>query len=252
MKRTFNYPMTKKRILLYCFLMAAIILISDSASFASRPFISTDASVADPGRLQLELGFFNFIHDRKNIFNIPSLKFNYGLIRDWEIVAESDIQVYNGESNRDFEIISPAIFSKNILWEGILQGKQGPSFAVESGILLPSSVKGERNIGLSSVGIMSYKFSDFLFHINAGAELDRVNFKSNAVWGIIGEYPFEGRFRLVGEIAGTAQHDGPPENSALIGFVWNSGKVDYDFGFRKGLSDDAPDWELTSGVTFYF
>ena len=53
------YQMAKKRILLYCFLTVAAAAIRPAVSFAYRPFISTDASVAEPNRLQMELGGFS-------------------------------------------------------------------------------------------------------------------------------------------------------------------------------------------------
>ncbi len=242
----------KNRILFYCFLMFAIIIMGTDKALGYRPFVSTDASVAEPNKLQMELGFFRFLHDKKNSLDVPSLRASYGITKNWQVAAESDIQVYKEGKDRNFEIIAPAISTTTILREGILQGKEGPSFAAEFDVLLPSTSKGERNTGLSGVGIMSYKFSDVLFHINAGMELDRVNFKSKALWGIIMEYPFEGKLRIVSEINGTAQHDEPPQNFGLIGFIWSVGKADFDFGFRKGLSDSASDVELTSGVTFYF
>ncbi len=248
-----NFINQKSKIYSYYFLLLGAIITVTDTSLAYRPFVSTDAAVAETGRTEVEWGFFNFSHDHdnENLLDVPSLRLNYGFQKNSEVVAEGILQIYKQSSDRDLELKEPAVSLKTIWLEGILQGKDGPSFATEVGILLPSTIEEERNTGFSAVGIISYKLSDFLFHINAGMERDR-NFKSNAVWGIIGEYPFEGKFRIAGEINGTAQNDEQPENSALIGFIWTIGKADYDFGFRKGLSDIAPDWELTAGVTFNF
>ena len=60
------------------------------------------------------------------------------------------------------------------------------------------------------------------------------------------------KFRLVAEINGSFQRDGQPENSGLIGFIWDSGGFDLDFGIRKGFSAEASDWALTTGVAISF
>ncbi|MEE9160638.1 MAG: hypothetical protein V3V73_02510, partial [Gammaproteobacteria bacterium] len=66
------------------------------------------------------------------------------------------------------------------------------------------------------------------------------------------EYPFDGKFRVVGEINGTFQRRGLPSNSGLIGFIWELGDFNLDFGVRRGFSSTASDWGLTTGITFSF
>ncbi len=246
--------MAKKRILLYCFLTVAAEAIRPCDSFAYRPFISTDASVAEPNKLQLELGFFQFTHDKENTLDIPSLKFSYGVIKDWQFAAEADVQVYRQNHGGDFELIQPQLSVTKILRDGILQNKQGPSLAAEFDIDLPSTAKDGGEAGLGGIGIMSCEISDFLFHLNAGITATRPDFKPASIWGIIAEYPVNDKFRAVGELNGTGANanNDPAQTFGLIGFIWSIKKADYDFGFRKGLSDAAPDWELTAGVTFYF
>ena len=123
---------------------------------------------------------------------------------------------------------------------------------MEFGVLFPSTVSGEHTTGLEAIGIYSGKFSDFVYHINIGGELDRADFALNGIWGVILEYPFDSKFRVVGEINGTFQHHGLPSNSGLIGFIWELGDIDLDFGVRRGLSSTASDWALTTGITFSF
>ncbi len=66
------------------------------------------------------------------------------------------------------------------------------------------------------------------------------------------EYPFEGKLRIVGEINGIVKNKGLSEASRLVGCIWRVKGIDFDFGARKGFSDAAADWELTSGMTIYF
>lgn len=235
--------------------IVSIILVAISRyAFAYRPFISTDAAVAQKGKLEIELGLFEITRERgKNEIIVPSLRLNYGILKNWEIVGEFDVQVFKEGEDRNLELREPALFLKGILREGILQNKEGPSFAIEFGVLFSSTVVEERKAGLEGIAILSDNISDlFLYHINVGGELDRENFDLNAIWGTIIEYPFEGRFRLVGEVNGTIKNSGNHEVFGLIGFIWEINGVAIDFGVRKGLSDAATDWELTTGVTFSF
>jgi hypothetical protein len=215
--------------------------------------VSTDAAVVEKGETEIEIGLFGISHDKGlDEITIPSLIYNYGLSDTWELVAEFDIQIYKEGEERDRELKDPALFLKGVLQEGILQGKEGTSIAVEFGALLPSSVEGEKKTGLEGIGIYSGKLSDFVYHLNFGGELDRKDFGLNGIWGAILEYPFDSKFRLVGEVNGTFKRHGLPSNSGLIGFIWEMGDIMFDFGIRRGFSDAASDWELTAGITFSF
>jgi len=220
---------------------------------AYRPFIFTDAAVAALKEWEIELGLFSMTHDRviDEIFS-PSLKFNYGIAKNWELVAEFDLQVYKQGKDRNRELTDPAFFLKGVLREGILQDKRGISFVVELGILLPSTVEGERKAGLEGIVVFSGKLSDLMFHINLGGEFDRESFAPHGIWGMILEYPIAKRLQLVGEINGSFQNDEPSEYSGLIGLIYDAGGFDVDFGFRKGFSSAASDWALTTGMTISF
>ncbi|MBW8040909.1 MAG: hypothetical protein FVQ85_13015 [Planctomycetes bacterium] len=221
--------------------------------YAYRPFVSTDAAVVEKGETEIEIGLFGISHDEGlDEITIPSLIYNYGLSDTWEFVAEFDVQVYKEGEERDRELKDPALFLKGVLQEGILQGKEGTSIAVEFGALLPSTVRGKRDAGIEGIGILSGKASDLTYHFNFGGELDREDFGFNAIWGIILEYPLDSKFRVVGEVNGTFQRHGLPSNSGLIGFIWELGDIDLDFGIRRGFSDAASDWELATGITFSF
>ncbi len=221
-------------------------------AFAYRPFISTDASVAEKNKWEIEAGTSLDEKAKGREVMAPQITANYGIFKNWEIVGESQVQVYERGSDRNNELKDPALLVKTVVREGVLQEQQGPSLALESGILLPSTVKGEGRTGVSSVGILSNRIGDCLFHLNLGLESDRTGSGPDGIWGVITEYPFQGRFRLVGEINSTVENKGSPDTSGLIGFIWNIHGIDWDFGARKGFTDAALDWGLTTGVTFSF
>jgi hypothetical protein len=230
-------------------LLLAVLLLPASA-WAYRPFVSTDAAVADPGEVEIELGYFNLERTgRQNIVTTPSMVLNYGLAKRLELVGEFRLQV-----SPDVEIIDPALSLKGILTEGVLQDKPGLSVAVEAGPLLPSTDPHERRVGFEAIGIVSAKLARVTLHVNGGGGFDRNDGHAFAIWGVIGELPVHQKLRLVGEVNGEATRGERPNNSALLGVIWQptSRNVFLDAGVRRGISRTAPDCAFTIGLTFGF
>ncbi len=56
--------------------------------------MSTDAAVADPGEVEIELGYFNLERTgRQNVVSTPNMVVNYGLAKRLELVGEFRLQV---------------------------------------------------------------------------------------------------------------------------------------------------------------
>jgi hypothetical protein len=219
------------------------------SAWAYRPFVSTDAAVADPKEVEIELGYFNLERSgRENTIATPSVVLNYGVTKGVELVGEFRLDV-----SPDVELIAPALSVKSVLREGVLQDKPGPSIAVEAGLLLPSTVPGERGIGFDAVGIVSGKVAGVTWHVNGGGGLDRDG-RLFGTWGVIGELPLHPKLRLAGEVSGESTRGRRPDNSALLGLIWQptSSNLFLDAGVRHGISDAAPDWAFTVGLTFGF
>jgi hypothetical protein len=219
------------------------------SAWAYRPFVSTDAAVADPREVEIELGYFNFAHTGgTNSTTIPGVVLNYGVVKNLELVGEFRVDVSPG-----VEVTDPALSLKGVVQEGVLQDRQGLSVAVEASLLLPSTVAGERGVGFETVGIVSGKLAPVIVHVNGGGGLDRGG-RLFGVWGVIGEVPVHEKVRVVGEVNGESIEGLPPNNSALIGVIWQptSRNLFFDAGVRRGLSTAAPDWQFTVGLTFGF
>src|SRR5262247_1404651 len=96
-------------LLLVCF-------ITPAPSWAYRPFISTDAAVADPKEIEIELGYFTLERAKdENSLIIPRVVFNYGWFKDWELVAEFAVR---RTPDAEVNVIDPALFLKGVLKEG--------------------------------------------------------------------------------------------------------------------------------------
>ena len=72
-------------------------------------------------------------------------------------------------------------------------------------------------------------------------ELDREDLIPHGIWGIILEYPFSGGIRFVGEVDGSFRYHGTPENSDLIGLIWEIGNIGFDACIKNGLSSAPSD-----------
>jgi len=220
-----------------------------ASAWAYRPFVSTDAAVADPREVEIELGYFNLERTRgKNTIATPGMVVNYGVATRLELVGEFRLEV-----SPEVEIIDPALSLKGVVKEGVLQDKPGLSVAVEAGMLFPATLPRERGVGLEADGIVSGKLALVTLHVNGGGGLDRDGHLFGT-WGVIGELPLHSKLRLVGEVNGETTQGERPNNSALLGVIWQptSKNLFLDAGVRRGISDAAPDWQFTIGLTFGF
>ena len=136
---------------------------------------------------------------QQNTFITPRVVLNYGIARNWEIVGEFEVEKAPG---KEVQLTDPGLFLKAILKEGILQKKDGVSFAIEVGPLLPATVAGERRFGFEGIGILSGKLASLTYHVNVGGGVDRTKTNPFAIWGVIVELPVLANFRLVGEVSG--------------------------------------------------
>ena len=219
-------------------------------ALAYRPFVSTDAAVAEPNEVEIELGSFTLERTRReNTITTPSMVLNFGFTKNWEVVGE-----FRVEGSPEFEITDPGLFLKVVLKEGVLQDKRGVSFAIEAGPLLPSTLPHQHGVGFEAIGIVSGKVAPVTLHVNAGGGLSRGDPRAFGIWGVIGELPVHSKLRLVGEVNGESTQGERPNNSALLGVIWQptTSSVLFDAGLRRGFSRGAPDWEATIGMTFGF
>jgi hypothetical protein len=110
------------------------------AAWAYRPFDGTDAAVADPGEVEIELQPAGTLWvNGQPALVAPDIVYNYGLIKDWELVLQGTGLTPLSPSGPT-ELVGGGAFLKHILREGVLQDKSGPSIATEFGLLTPDSM----------------------------------------------------------------------------------------------------------------
>ena len=136
------------------------------SAWAYRPFDGTDAAIAAPGELEIELQPAGRLREGGNTTLVaPATVINYGLSEGWEAVVESQGQTPLSPSGPT-SLTSAGAFLKHVLQPGSLQDKTGPSIATEFGMLLPDST-GNSGIGARLAGIVSQRWDWGTIHLNA-------------------------------------------------------------------------------------
>ncbi|MBI1852770.1 MAG: hypothetical protein HYR85_20710 [Planctomycetes bacterium] len=224
-----------------------------STAFAYRPFRTTDAAIAEPGRVEIEYGAIGVEQNGpETTLRTSDLRLDLGVADRFEFVLQGASAKREGESDSD--LVDPAAFVKAIVRRGVLQRESGPSLAVQSGVLLPETIDGSRRTGLETLAIASDRFGDLTLHLDAGMAVDREEHDAQAVWGVVVEHSLTSQLRVAAEVFGETQASGSPDDSALVGAILDFPEqgIALDSGFRAGLTDGAEDWSVTVGVTIAF
>src|SRR4030088_2095949 len=152
--------------------IAAALAACCAPALASRRFDGTDAAVAAPGELEIELQPTGRLHDETGTKLIaPATVINYGFSEGWELVLEGQGE-WPLSPTGPSSLTAAGAFLKHVLQPGSLQDKTGPSVATEFGVLLPDSTGGSA-LGASVAGIVSQRWDWGTIHLNAETALTR-------------------------------------------------------------------------------
>jgi len=227
---------------------------------AYRPFVSTDAAVADPGDVEVEFGAVGFRSGGgRTSLVAPTIVANLGIARDLELVGEfklvNDLS-HEEEDRTRFE--DTAVSLKWIAHEGVLQ-EHGttPSLALELSLLLPTLPE-QHQPGGQAVGIMSGTGFGWMYHLNGGLLVEPSETSVSPVWGVIVEHALSRGVRAVAEVNGESATGVGPDDSALVGAIWEVKapapihELAFDIGLRHGITRTAAEWGGTAGFTIAF
>ncbi len=227
---------------------------------AYRPFVSTDAAVADPGDVEVEFGAIGFRSDGgRTSLVAPTVIGNLGLVRDLELVGESKLVNDLSHAEEDpTRLEDTAVSLKWIAHEGVLQEQSAtPSLGVELSLLVPT-LRGQHRPGGELIGIMSGNGFGWTYHLNGGVLVEPHETSAVPVWGVIVEHALAAGVRAVAEVNGESATRTGADNSALIGAIWEVKapaplrELSFDIGLRHGISRTAAEWGGTAGVTVGF
>jgi hypothetical protein len=223
-------------------------------ALAYRPFDGTDAAIAEPGQVEIELGPAQYLQEgSESALVAPIMVLNYGLSERWELVLQSEAVHSLMEESSRTRLVGNGLFLKGILREGSLQGKPGPSIATEFGFLLPGiNDDPSSGAGGSLAGIVSQQLPWMTIHLNAAVAITRQQ-NADTFFGVIVEGPREWPLRPVAEVFYERDFGGVTTTSALVGAIWQVREnIAFDVGLRAAQINDQPLREVRFGVTFGF
>ena len=221
-------------------------------ALAYRPFDGTDAAVAEPGVIELELGPVQYFElGSAPVLFSPDVVFNYGIGERWEFVLQGRLAHELLPDSQGPNLVGNGVFLKGVLREGSLQDKSGPSIATEFGLLLPST-RDEPGTGASLAMIVSQRWQALTLHLNAGAAMTRQQHADTAFSAIV-EGPYDWPVRPVAEFFYEREYGGSETGSGLLGAIWQvRDNLAVDVGLRGGWTDGVPFKEIRAGVTIGF
>jgi len=222
-----------------------------SGALAYRPFDGTDAAVAAPGEMEIELQPAGPKRDDGGTSLLaPATVINYGFSENWEAVFEGQGQTPLSPAGPT-NLTGAGAFLKYVLVPGSLQDKTGPSVATEFGVLIPDST-GDSSVGASLAGIVSERWDWGTVHFNEETAVTR-DHHGDVFTGVILEGPNSWSVRPVAEIFYENEFGKEETVSGLVGLIWRvRDDLSFDVGVRHVLANGHPVNEIRAGLTFGF
>jgi hypothetical protein len=231
------------------------LLAASEPVLAYRPFDSTNADVAAPGAIELEIEPLGYLHQPDGSFLIaPDVVVNFGLRDRMQLVLEGRYRraTHFEPGEPRGRIDETGLLLTTVVREGFLQNMPGASVAVEFGALLPT-VNDEAGIGGSALVVSSIQWPRVIAHFNAELLLSRSR-DVELFGGVILEGRTSGALRPVMElfIEGESNHPSSTR-SILMGAIWDAkDMLALDFGTRVARVDTDTEYEVRAGVTWAF
>jgi hypothetical protein len=238
-------------------ILASLAVAMPRPAFAYRPFDSTDAAVAAPGELELELGPVGFLKTGPDRFLVaPGMTLNFGIAQNWEMVLQGRHLFLLDElaGKARFRVIDTGLFIKGVVREGSIQQGRGPSVAIELGPLLPtihgeSGASGASGVGATAAMIVSQRWTPVTLHLNGACSRTRGG-NLDLFGGIIVEGPHQWPVRPVVEAFVERELNAAFMVSGLAGAIWQAKTgLSFDVGVRAARIDKNSAFELRAGLT---
>lgn len=222
---------------------------------AYRPFDGTDADVAEPGEVELEIGPAGYRQQGASRFVVaPALVANYGFAPGFEAVLEGRQDLQLNATQHLWQVQDVAFSVKSLLRPGSLQGGRGLSVALELGMLLPGF---ESRWGTHVASIFSLQLPAVALHLNLANNL-LYSVRYEAAVSLIAEGPDRWRLRPVAEVLVEREFgqggfsDGVAESVLVGGILRATDALSFDVGLRYGRAEGQREKEVRAGLTWAF
>jgi hypothetical protein len=229
--------------------------------FAARPLTTDDAYTVEKGKFQVEGGFDFTRQDNHDKEYFPSLTLTYGLFERMDIGIGTGYLFIDPAEGKKVDGFSDTPLK--VKYRFLDQKDWIPSFSVSGTLITPTASKskglGSGKVDFNINTIFTWNLSKrFQLHTNLGytfigdnQENDELNFS------IAGQFVLTEKWALVGEIFGLNKFNGNKRDDPISGLVG----IQYtlipdilvlDAGVQIGMNKAAPDFRVTTGVTFFF
>jgi hypothetical protein len=228
--------------------------------FAVRPLTTDDAWTVEKDRFQVETGFDVSRQDNHGREYSPSLTLTYGLLENLDIGLGGEYLFFhpkegekeNGLGDTELKLKYRPVDEK--VWR--------PAFAITGTLKIPTASKkrglgsGQTDFGINTI-VTKNLSKRIALHLNLGYTFigeDKVDNELNSSLG--GQFILTEKLALVGEIVHVNNLNGRQGDDPLSGLIGTyyliTDKIIWDAGLEIGMSKAAPDFRLTTGITFLF
>ncbi len=250
-----------------CSLLIALYVLTEliipPKVFALRPFVTTDADVVETNLVEIEYGIFG-LHVQKHpgpdefTLEPSSIRFNYGLPWDSEIVLETVGELIDSEYKGTLGIKEKQFANtmgsyKKVWWRG---SNWIPNIATETGIVFPTE-KDISGLNFEGTGIFSWYLDRLTCHLTLGGGTEKEGFEHYRrglfIYGIILDVPIPQykKLHVVTEYSGEKVESAILNHQLLGGTVWEGPKnIEYDIAGFTGLNSESVDLGMTMSITF--
>jgi hypothetical protein len=230
---------------------AVVICLFAQPAAAYRPFDGTDAAVASPNEVEIELQPAGHLQTGpQSTLVAPEVVYNYGFAERWEMVLQGQIETPLSPGGPS-SLAATAALLKYVVKPGVLQGQSGISIATEFGPLLPG-INADPGVGFSWSGIISQRWDWGTAHFNVETNLTRDQ-HGEAFLDVILEGPSTWKVRPVFEVFYDKVWTQTETRSALVGAIWQvRDDLSFDAAYRYALVNGRPVNEIRAGLTFAF
>jgi hypothetical protein len=232
-------------------LVLLLLLMRPGTAFAYRPFDGTDADVAEPHEWEFEMQTVGYYRSASSQFFDPDGVLNYGLLPRVELVLQGFAFAPVEAGAGPARFTDTGLFAKVVRRQGCLQEKAGPSFATETGPLLPT-INDTSGFGAYLGGIFSTCFGNMLIaHWNTEIQVLPQTYNLDLFGGVILEPPpSKYVVRPVAEFFVEHNFGGIHTYSGLVGGIWRaSDQLALDLAVREALISGQTVTEARAGFS---
>ena len=242
-----------------CVFVPSLSLISSSV-FAARPLTTDDAYTVEKGKFQLEAGVDFARQDNHDKEFGATMTLTYGLFERMDMgIGSAYLFVNPAEGEKENGFGNTAL---KIKYRLVDQKDWIPSLAASGTLIIPTASEskglgsGKTDFNLNT--IFTWNLSKRLqLYANLGYTFIGENKANNEFnYSAAAQLVLSDKWALVGEIVGVNNFNGRKSDDPISGLVgiqyMLSNNFVLDAGVEIGMNRAAPDFRLTTGLTFLF